>query len=122
MIEGPQLLEAAKVRLAVLPVVVGPDARERVPSWVVARRSAAALDQLGELSADIGRLRRRLDEGSALRYTADRAADRVEGLTLLFTKTAAERVRDGTPVAEALAQVDREARRVRVVLGDDQQW
>lgn len=71
-----------------------------------------------EIATEVGRLRRRTDlEVNA--YRVDVIASLVEVLWIDVTPTAAEFVREGLTVDEALEEAEREKRRHHRILADD---
>ena len=96
-----------------------PDATEFIAADRRVRRLDPVVDRLETLVDEVGRLRRVLHLGPAERVPdlLDRLTDHVEGLRVMLTPTAAERVQAGLPVERALAEVDAEANAVRRRLG-----
>jgi hypothetical protein len=81
-------------------------------SWFTARATLAQIDVLAD---SIGRLRRHV-EGDYTQHLLDRASLAVEALDAILRPTAAEFVRAGLPPAAALAEVDTQARKLRLIL------
>lgn len=71
-----------------------------------------------ELAAEVGRLRRRSDLGAAV-HRVDLIASIVERLWIDVTPTAAELVREGLDVEDALDEAEREKQRQHRILAAD---
>lgn len=74
-------------------------------------------NRLEELALDLGRLRRGTRD-TEYEWNVERVADRVYTLMCHWTPTAADLVRDGCSVPQALMLADRETRRLRRLLGE----
>jgi hypothetical protein len=94
-----------------------PEVRDPVPPWIADLRTAATLTQLEAIVADVGRLRRFVDLGDYDGHLVERISGRLEVLLQLYLPTAAELIRDGKDVDEAIAAVDRRAHELRRKLG-----
>jgi hypothetical protein len=87
--------------------------------------TAAALDRVGILADDIGRLRRLVPADGYVGFLLDRLGGHVEALDAMLGTTAAERYRahvlfgldEDEAVREALAAADGDARGMRLRLG-----
>jgi hypothetical protein len=71
-----------------------------------------------ELATEVGRLRRSSDL-DVHEYRVDRVASLVEWLWVDVTPTAAELMREGLTVDEALAEAEREKRRQHRILAEE---
>ena len=74
--------------------------------------------RLDSLAADLGRLRRRLEPGSYAADLAERIAGHVDSLDAMLAPTAAELVKAGVSVEDALEAVDGRSHALRRMLGE----
>ena len=72
---------------------------------------------LDEIAREVRRLRYYADPDSSLAYLADRLANHLEALLLMHAASAADYVRAGLDVDEALAIVDRHAAELQRRMG-----
>jgi hypothetical protein len=79
--------------------------------------AVAAGNRLLELAADVGRLRRRVDPDGYDAVLLARIAGHVDALDAIHEPTAADRVRAGIPVDDALELVDQRAQELERLLG-----
>ena len=83
---------------------------------------AALHNRLTELATEVGRLRRRLPEGSTAEWTAERIAFHIEDCILMLEPSAAQLVAhyapgDESAITEAIRIVDERSQRLRHTLG-----
>jgi hypothetical protein len=81
----------------------------------------AAAERVAVLAADLGRMRRHLrpEKDGYVDFLLGRVGLHVAMLDALLRPTAAEWVRAGLPVEDALAAVDADTARLRRALGED---